>query len=817
MGQKASLDRTLIFTLMATGLLLSVSLGRPVRAGSGVVLRSPFNGTYRVTAYFDHVRPTYCNGDDGTITIYNGEVVAASCTLQTGEPYPYDGHDGWDWSMYTGTSVLAAATGTVVLSTDDWEGRCYGSTIVIDHGNGYYTQYSHLSQRFVGENVQVTAGQLIAASGNSVGPNPECDPVGPHLHFGVRQGGYSNSTYAIDPFGWRGLGRDPLFDYNGRVSTCLWAGMPGETISCGDITVEDDGAGWSESPPHGLGWFTSVSGNGYREHYATVVQANPNRHAWWQPVFPELGFYQVQAFIPANYATTSNARYWIDYYQGNGMSAVKQNVAYNQWVPLGAYEFAPGNGSVYLNNDTDESQGSRWIAADGMRFTASVVALPDVRALSSSWFSTIVVRNNSGKATAYAGLNYYNILGGLLTYDDRPRIAPNAIELLDDSTPVGFSGPFIAVADQGVSVLIDQMNLRGGFSGFADARGILPNETSTSVQLPVIMRFYGGSGGQTGYYTTFRVQNTGSEATTVRVTYYDAGGTSQCDPPPEVYLPAHGQVTFNQSLGNCPGDGFIGSAVVTSLENPARAPLAVHVFERHTASSVPQLYSYEGFPSGSTTLYFPNLLSRAYGSWSTSFSLRNTGSSIANVTLTFTTPDGSTYCSHSLTIRDNGSFAAWLPTYPPEYPDCDFNDGWIGSATITSDEPLVGVVNQVDEYSSRAGTYSGIASGSTTVVLPYLPNGYYDWSASFTIQNLGSANTDITIVYYLSDGTVSGSRGYTISAGSQGAWYLPEELPGGYLYSAVVTSDGQPIGGIVNVINTSVYGDGFTSYNGDSR
>lgn len=208
----------LSLVLMTAVLSVFVLLARPTDASGGAVLRPPFNGTYRVTAYFDHVRPTYCNGANGTITIYNGEVVAADCRLHTGNPYPYDGHDGWDWSMITGTDVLAAAAGNVVVASwQDWGG--YGRTIIIDHGNGYYTQYSHLWQLLVDQNDPVVVGQHIAESGSTGTPSA-------HLHFGVRQGGYSSTSYAIDPFGWRGLGRDPLFNYNGRISTCLWAGCP---------------------------------------------------------------------------------------------------------------------------------------------------------------------------------------------------------------------------------------------------------------------------------------------------------------------------------------------------------------------------------------------------------------------------------------------------------------------------------------------------------------------------------------------------------------------------------------------------------------
>ena len=213
--------------LVVMAILSVIRPVQPVHAGGGIVLRPPFDGTYRITAYFDHDDPNYT--EDGYNWIYNGERVPAtgypSCT---GEPYPYDGHDGWDWSMYK-EDVLAAADGVV-----EFVGWYYGLTIVIDHSNNYHTYYSHLNavQPGVSVGTPVEAGQLIGESGDSGAEGSW------HLHFGVRHGAdWDSGDYSIDPFGWRGSGRDPLFDFNGEESSCLWAGVPGEDISCADIIL----------------------------------------------------------------------------------------------------------------------------------------------------------------------------------------------------------------------------------------------------------------------------------------------------------------------------------------------------------------------------------------------------------------------------------------------------------------------------------------------------------------------------------------------------------------------------------------------------
>ena len=88
-------------------------------------------------------------------------------------------HTGLDFRVKSGTSVVAAANGTVVSS--GW-GGAYGNRIEVDHGNGYITTYSHLS-KIVIKDGKVAAGQEIGKSGSSG------NTTGPHLHFEVTKDG----------------------------------------------------------------------------------------------------------------------------------------------------------------------------------------------------------------------------------------------------------------------------------------------------------------------------------------------------------------------------------------------------------------------------------------------------------------------------------------------------------------------------------------------------------------------------------------------------------------------------------------------------
>lgn len=93
-------------------------------------------------------------------------------------------HDGIDISAEAGTAVLAAAGGTVA---DIQEDSLLGTTVVLQHSDGYRTTYSSLEPELAVEFGQrVSSGQLIGAVGTSAASEAAS---GPHLHFSVSQNG----------------------------------------------------------------------------------------------------------------------------------------------------------------------------------------------------------------------------------------------------------------------------------------------------------------------------------------------------------------------------------------------------------------------------------------------------------------------------------------------------------------------------------------------------------------------------------------------------------------------------------------------------
>jgi murein hydrolase activator len=93
---------------------------------------------------------------------------------------------------------IAAGVGTEVKAVESGKVRLvgqfgtYGLTVVVEHGNGYYSVYSHLESAGVKLGASVSRGGVIGTVG---GQNSD---YGPHLHFEIR----GENQIALDPATW---------------------------------------------------------------------------------------------------------------------------------------------------------------------------------------------------------------------------------------------------------------------------------------------------------------------------------------------------------------------------------------------------------------------------------------------------------------------------------------------------------------------------------------------------------------------------------------------------------------------------------------
>ncbi|MGD8394223.1 MAG: peptidoglycan DD-metalloendopeptidase family protein, partial [Candidatus Eiseniibacteriota bacterium] len=97
-------------------------------------------------------------------------------------------NNGIDIGAAAGTPFRVVADGRVILK--DWLNG-YGYSVIVDHGDGYYTFYAHAAS------IQVEMGQTLR-SGDVIGTVGQTGSLkGTMLHFEIRQG-----AEAVDPRSW---------------------------------------------------------------------------------------------------------------------------------------------------------------------------------------------------------------------------------------------------------------------------------------------------------------------------------------------------------------------------------------------------------------------------------------------------------------------------------------------------------------------------------------------------------------------------------------------------------------------------------------
>ena len=123
----------------------------------------------------------------GGIAVADGELcwplpghTYISCHFGEVDAFGNAGHRGTDIPAPEGTPILAAHSGTVLVS--GWNDS-YGNQVLLDNGAGLSTRYAHMTQTAVTAGEAVTAGQVIGYVGSTG------DSTGNHQHFEVMQNG----------------------------------------------------------------------------------------------------------------------------------------------------------------------------------------------------------------------------------------------------------------------------------------------------------------------------------------------------------------------------------------------------------------------------------------------------------------------------------------------------------------------------------------------------------------------------------------------------------------------------------------------------
>jgi murein DD-endopeptidase MepM/ murein hydrolase activator NlpD len=129
----------------------------------------------RLDNIFDTISKKLWEGD--FIAPLNNEITTVFGTRRIMNGKWISVHRGIDMKGDAGDEVRASNDGRVVLEEELFFG---GNTIILDHGQGIYTIYMHLSKFNVSPGDVVSKGDIIGFVGSSG------RATGPHLHFGAK-------------------------------------------------------------------------------------------------------------------------------------------------------------------------------------------------------------------------------------------------------------------------------------------------------------------------------------------------------------------------------------------------------------------------------------------------------------------------------------------------------------------------------------------------------------------------------------------------------------------------------------------------------
>ena len=143
-------------------------------------LPKPTQGTTPTVAPTEPEPLRTCSPVEGqTVAVYAMDALSYNQTTRD-----WRTHDGMDIGADAGTPVCAAAEGTVYAVYED---DTMGMTVVINHRDGYTTQYSSLAAEVtVAPGDEVDMGQTIGTVGTTALLETT---LGSHVHFSVTQDG----------------------------------------------------------------------------------------------------------------------------------------------------------------------------------------------------------------------------------------------------------------------------------------------------------------------------------------------------------------------------------------------------------------------------------------------------------------------------------------------------------------------------------------------------------------------------------------------------------------------------------------------------
>lgn len=413
----------------------------------------------------------------------------------------------------------------------------------------------------------------------------------------------------------------------------------------------------------------------------------------------------------------------------------------------------------------------------------------------TSYTSGFQVQNLSSTNAATVNIVYYNQNGTVdaTTIDTIAAGTSTTYFGANMEASPGFNGSVVISSDQPIAAIVNLLGDGGAFGGASYGSF---DSGASSANVPLVLNNY------FGISTFFNVQNTGSAAATVNVTYVGTGG---CSESPVTVQPG-AAVTFDQRT-SCVPNGFIGAANV----NAGAGSVAVAVVQINYQS----LLAYNAFTTaGSSTAVAP-LVSHNYFSSRTALQIQNTGGSATSVTVNYAPSAGfpGSACSETQTIAAGASANFGDdPFFMNPANGCNAGSGWVGAAQINAGagNTVVAIVNSVTSGTPNAAAYSAFdpTTGTNQVDFPLVMDRNYGIFSGFSVANVGNAPANINCTFSGTTYTVGANN---VAVGESLTDVQLNKIADGYVGSATCTAN-QPIVGVLSQLGGQ--GDKLLYYEG---
>jgi len=155
--------------------------------------------------------------------------------------------------------------------------------------------------------------------------------------------------------------------------------------------------------------------------------------------------------------------------------------------------------------------------------------------------------------------------------------------------------------------------------------------------------------------------------------------------------------------------------------------------------------AYNGISSNDsgTKFYIPQTFKNYVNTYTSSLVVQNAGSAGATVRIGYLNQAGTEITNETRAIASGASstFDQGSTSLP---------DGYIGSAVVTSDQPVAAIflVSFASGGKNALSSGRGLKAGSGVVFLPSIFDDYHNFRTSVLVQNVGATATNVTVEYY---------------------------------------------------------------------